>query len=289
MKYMSSYIVDSHQHFWLRERGDYGWLTEDLKEIYRDFLPDDLRLHLTKGGVQHTVLVQAAPSLAETEFMLNLAADTDFVAGVVGWVNMDSDSVLNDLQGLISNAYFKGIRPMLQDIDDTDWILNSRHSRVFEFLIHHNLCFDALVTPRHLTNLLTITQRHPDLKAVIDHAAKPEIIAGNYAAWAKDMKALAQESNIMCKLSGILTEAPPNATISDIEPYIEFLLEAFGPERLIWGSDWPVLNLASSYQSWLSMVQGLLKSLSESEQDLIMRANAVGFYNLPLGDNNHDI
>lgn len=272
--------IDSHQHFWKRELGYYVWLTEDMGAIYRDFSPDDLRGQLKKSGIDKTILVQAAPDMAETEYMLSLAQSTDFVAGVVGWIDMQSIEAPYNLAKLSKSHYFKGIRPMIQDINDDNWMLKDELAPAFLSLVELDLRFDALVKPRHLKALLTLAKRYPKLKIVIDHAAKPDIAAQKFEQWAVDIKALAQLNNVYCKLSGLVTEAGRNPDFDSLIPYMQHLLNSFKASRLMWGSDWPVLNLATDYSQWVSLTEAFLSTISPEQQTQIWSQSAIEFYNI---------
>ena len=277
---MTACHIDSHQHFWLIKRGDYDWLTPALEPIYRDFLPEDLAPLLAKPALEKTVAVQAAPTVAETEYLLMLAESTDFIAGVVGWIDMEAEDAIDTLARLANSPYLKGIRPMIQDIDDPQWMLRPQLDPVFKQLIDSGLCFDALVKPIHLPHLLTLLQRYPDLKTVIDHGAKPDIAHQGFADWAPGISAIAEQTQAYCKLSGLLTEAQPGAGYDELAPYMQHLLDSFGTERLMWGSDWPVLNLANDYPGWLAITQTFLQPLDTLHKTQIMGANAARFYTL---------
>ena len=272
--------LDAHQHFWALARGDYGWLTPGLAPIYRDFLPDDLSPILSKWNIDGTLLVQAAPTVAETRFMLELAHKTPFIKGVVGWIDFEAADAIDQLNQLAQDPYLLGIRPMIQDIPDVDWMLNPQFTPVFEAIIHHDLVFDALTLPQHLTALHQLAQRHPDMRIVIDHGAKPLIAQGQIKEWAADMTALAALKNIRCKLSGLVTEAGTPWALRDLQPYVQHLLQAFGPRRLIWGSDWPVCTLAASYDTWMDTSEALLADLSAEDRAAIFGLNAMTTYNI---------
>jgi L-fuconolactonase len=277
---MSTPRIDSHQHFWQLQRGDYDWLTEDLQVLYRDCLPLELADHLRRAGIDRTVLVQAATTVAESEYLLSLADEHDFIAGVVGWIDMAAPDALAQLDHLAQHPKLLGIRPMIQDIADPLWMLKDELTPVYRELITRGLRFDALVKPQHLDALLELLQRHPDLPVVIDHGAKPDIANEEFAHWADRMQALAQQTQACCKLSGLLTEAGPDAGAEQLAPYVEHLLQCFGPQRLMWGSDWPVLNLASNYPRWLTVTESLLANLEPADQDAIMGGTAIRFYGL---------
>jgi len=272
--------IDSHQHFWQLSRGDYDWLTPELKPLYRDFLPNDLAPILAKSQVNKTVLVQAATTTEETEFMLKIATETDFVSGVVGWIDMESINALAQLEHFSKNPFFKGIRPMIQDIEDSNWMLKAELAPVFESLIDKNLTFDALVLPQHLDALYTLNKRYPALKVVIDHGAKPAISTNSSPEWFDKLALIAAETSAFCKLSGLVTEAGTNPSFEKLAPYMEHLLACFGPERLMWGSDWPVVETCANYTSWLEQVEILLAPLTSTEQQCIWAGTAKNFYQL---------
>lgn len=272
--------IDSHQHFWKRELGYYNWLTEDMGAIYKDFSPEDLRPHLKKSGIDKTVLVQAAADMAETNYMLSLAQSTDFIIAVIGWIDMQSSDAAYELARLSRNPYFKGIRPMIQDINDDNWMLKEELSLAFYTLVQLDLCFDALVKPRHLQALFALAKRYPTLKIVIDHAGKPDIASEKFTQWATGIKALADLDNVYCKLSGLVTEAGHNPDFDSLIPYMQHLFNTFGASRLMWGSDWPVLNLATDYSQWVSLTEAFLSTLSAQQQKQIWSQTAIEFYQL---------
>ncbi|RLV61110.1 amidohydrolase [Parashewanella curva] len=275
--------VDSHQHFWKRSRGDYDWLTSDLEPIYRDYMPADLTSMLSQNDIDKTILVQAAPTVEETLFLLDIAEKTPFVAGVVGWIDFEDETAPQQLSKLKANNYFKGVRPMIQDIEDPDWMLNPAFEKVFNELIELDLTFDALVLPQHLDNLHKLLEKYPKLKVVIDHGAKPNITKQEFSAWAANMARIAEETSAYCKLSGLVTEAPKYSEMSLFQPYVDLLCNSFGHERLMWGSDWPVINLSStSYERWSAMSFSMLKRSGFTAQQIehVMGANAAKFYQL---------
>lgn len=272
--------IDAHHHFWALSRGDYGWLTPALAAIHRDFGPDDLAPLATRHGIGRTVLVQAAPTVAETEYLLSLAAATPWVGGVVGWVDFEAPDAPETIARLADHGSLVGLRPMIQDIDDPDWMLRPALGPAFEAMEGSGLAFDALVLPHHLDRLSRLLARHPDLRVVIDHAAKPRIRHGEIVTWASGMARLAEETSAHCKLSGLLTEAGPGADAEALRPYVEHLLATFGPARLIWGSDWPVCTLAAPYDRWVETTDALLADLANGERAAVLGGNAATFYRL---------
>jgi L-fuconolactonase len=273
--------IDAHQHFWRVGRGDYGWLTPEAHPaICHDFGPGDLAPLLRQAGVERTILVQAAPTLAETEFLLGLADAAPVVAGVVGWVDFEAADAPKVIELLALNERLVGLRPMLQDLDDDAWILNPSVAPALDALQAADLTFDALVKPRHLPHIARLVAQRPDLPVVIDHGAKPDIAGGGLADWAAAIRAIAGDSPAFCKLSGLVTEAAPGWREGDLRPYVDLLLEAFGPSRLMWGSDWPVVNEAGGYARWCVAAEALTEACSPADRDQIFGLTAARFYGL---------
>ncbi|MEM1428075.1 MAG: amidohydrolase family protein [Pseudomonadota bacterium] len=272
--------IDAHQHFWALARGDYGWLTPDLAPIYRDFGPDDLHPLLTSHGIDGTVLVQAAPTAAETRYMLDLAATHDFVLGVVGWADLEDTDAPDALAALAREPKLVGLRPMIQDIADPDWMLQPALSPAFEAMSALGLVFDALTLPKHLPNLRKLLARHRELRVVIDHISKPRIAAGAFQDWATDIAAIARETTAHVKLSGLVTEAGDDWTVEDLEPFAAHVLNVFGADRVLWGSDWPVCTLAATYDQWVAATQSLLAPLAPGEREAVLGRNAQRLYAL---------
>ena len=270
--------IDSHQHFWRLDRGDYHWMSPDLVALYRDYGPEDLAPLLARHGIGRTILVQAAATVAETEFMLAVAARTPFVAGVVGWADFADPDAPATIARLARDPLLVGLRPMVQDIANDDWLVRTDLAPAFRALREHGLVFDALVFPRHLSRLLVVLDRYPDLPVVVDHGAKPGIARRRLDPWRADMAAVAARPNTFCKLSGLVTEAGARWGIEDLRPYVDHLLAVFGPERLLWGSDWPVVNLAGGYDSWREAALALLSGLAETERDAVLGGNAERVY-----------
>jgi L-fuconolactonase len=271
--------VDAHHHFWKLERGDYGWLTAgEHPKIYRDFTPADFGFQLRRCRMDKTVLVQAAPTEAETRFLLETAATTSFVAGVVGWADFEAADAPDRIASLAENTLLKGLRPMLQDLPDDEWILKPEIAPAISAMKAHGLRFDALVTPRHLPTLARFLARHPDLPVVIDHAAKPDIRNGVMEPWATQMRAIAADTGALCKVSGMATEAGPVWNTETLRPYVDVLLESFGPERLMFGSDWPVLLEAGDYLRWAATANELMAGVPPDGRGKIFGGNAATFY-----------
>lgn len=274
----SSRILDSHCHFWRLARGDYGWLqteNESLSPIRRDFEPSEY-------PAKHTVMaVQAAPTVEETDYLLALAAEHPFIKGVVGWVDLASNSSVATLKRWSPNPKLKSVRPMLQDIEDTDWLLTAPRSDVLDAIKQLGLRFDALITARHLPVLVKFAADNPELPIVVDHGAKPQ--PGDKSVWQQGMRTLSRDGRVHCKLSGLLTELS-REELRNPKPSLDAifgrLLDWFGPHRLMWGSDWPVLTLAAGYEDWLDHVDELLDQLTPTERAAIMGGTAIRFYGL---------
>ncbi|MBS0565230.1 MAG: amidohydrolase family protein [Proteobacteria bacterium] len=268
--------IDAHCHFWRLARGDYGWLAGTggaLEPLRRDFAPADY------PGEGRVIAVQAAPTLAETDHLLGLAAQDHRIAGVVGWVDLASPRAADDLRARAANPLFLGIRPMLQDIADTQWLLSAPRPEALAALTGLGLRFDALATTRHLPALARFAAANPGLPIVVDHAAKPQ--PGRRPDWEAGMAALARDPRIHCKLSGLLTELSPgdrHDPLPALRPIFDRLIGWFGPDRLIWGSDWPVVTLAAPFGDWVSLTGALLDGLNAGEKAAILGGNAARFY-----------
>ena len=272
--------IDAHQHYWQVARGDYGWLTPEVGPIYRDYGPADLKPHIDAAGIERTVVVQAAPTLAETEFLLDMAERQPSIAGVVGWVDLADPDMETTLRHLANRPKFCGIRPMLQDMEDKFFILRDENLAALSLLPKLGLTFDALIRPRHLPVIAALADRLPDLPVVVDHGAKPFIAKGVLEPWAADMSALALRPNVFCKLSGLATEAGGVWSAETLSPYVRHLLACFGPDRLMFGSDWPVLELAGSYSDWVSAAESLTAHLPEAARAAVFGGTAARFYGL---------
>ena len=273
-------MIDAHVHFWRLAREECRWIAPGMTPIHRDFGPEDLRPHLERNGVTAIVAVQAAEAVSETEFLLDIAARTSFVAGVVGWAPFESRDGPDVLSRLAADPYLKAVRPMIQDIADDGWMLDRRLTPMFEMVIAQDVAFDALVYPRHLSNLMTLIERHPDMRVIVDHGAKPRIRDGAFDPWAAGMKAIADNSPAFVKLSGLVTEAGPDWSVETLRPYVDHLIACFGPARVAFGSDWPVVRMAADYDPWFAAADCLTGGLTDDEKRGIFGANAARFYRL---------
>ncbi len=270
--------LDSHQHFWTLSRGDYSWMTPNYSAIYKKFTPDDLIPLIAEKNVTETIIVQAADTVAETEFILDIANHNSFVKGVVGWVDFEDPNVKLEIDRLSQNRVLKGFRPMIHDIEDEGWMLKDTLSEPLNYLSAKGLSFDALVRPSHLKNLILFVRKYAELPIVIDHIAKPKMVGGDIQEWIKNMKELSLCENVWCKFSGIVTEIGKDYDKSQIIPYVEPIFEMFEAERIMWGSDWPVLTMAETYGNWFDLAQDLCSGMSDSEKIQIFSKTARNFY-----------
>ena len=279
---MTQIRTDAHHHLWQISRGIYDWIGDDLHPIRRDFEPDHLKPYLDHFNITRTVLVQAAEDPAENAAMLAAADAHEFIAGVVVWVDLEAPDAKDQITRLAHHAKVKSLRPVLQGIEDNDWILRPAVVDALSVLPSLNLCFDALIQPRHLGAIATLGTRLPDLDIVIDHAAKPVIRGGQDAGdhWRDGMARLAQNPRIFCKLSGLATEAGPGWSQASLQPVVDHLLTHFSPARLMWGSDWPVLEMDGSYGQWVQTTDALLASLSTRDRACVLDQTARNFYRL---------
>jgi len=273
--------IDAHQHYWSLAHRDYGWLVDSpaLHAIYRDFLPADLAPLLDRAGIDATVLVQAAPSEAETWRLLE-AAETpgSRVFAVVGWTDLAAADASQRIRRLAQHPMLRGLRPMLQDLPDAEWILDARLEPAIETMIALDLSLDLLINPGQLKTALTFALRHPTLRMVLDHAAKPAIANHAFEPWASEIARLAERTAVHCKVSGLITEAGRCWDTAALRPYVHHLIACFGTSRLMWGSDWPVLELAGDYLQWQAATLELMQGLGAAERDRVLGANAVAFY-----------
>jgi L-fuconolactonase len=271
-------IIDAHQHFWSLATPGHAWPTRDLPEIHRDFGPADLKVETGDVALAGTVLVQSQPADADTDWMLDLARHTPLVKAVVGWVDLAAPGAPERIAALAREPKLRGLRPMLQSIEDTDWLLCDDIAPALEAMQAANLRLDALIQPRHLPMLARFAARWPDLPIVIDHAAKPNAAAGLLDPWSEDIAALA-DLGLHCKLSGLRTEQALGQPADDLKPYVEHLVAAFG-DRLMWGSDWPVLLLAGDdWCRWHADAARLAASAG-ADIDRLFRGAAASFYAL---------
>lgn len=276
--------VDSHQHFWKLERGDYDWLTPtpEYEQIYRDFMPEDLIPHLKEHKIDKTILVQAAATTEETDFMLELYKKYDFIAGVVGWLDLEAPDFEKKYNIYKNKEGFIGIRPMLQDIEDERWILRDKVLKNVEILVQDDFPIDILIRPNHLDTIIELFQIFPNLRGVIDHLAKPYIKDKLFSPWDEKIAKIASNEKVWCKLSGLITEDDhENWKIENFKPYIDHCINVFGKDKIMFGSDWPVCLLAGSYND---VYRALIENISFTEKELedLFGNNALRFYKLEI-------
>ncbi|HTF44699.1 MAG TPA: amidohydrolase family protein [Terriglobales bacterium] len=273
--------IDAHHHLWKYSREQYPWMADNMDELRRDFLVDDLSRVLREASIQGVVTVQARQMLEETEWLLGLAEGNDFMQGVVGWVPLVEEGVRYQLDKLSVHTKLKAVRHVLHDEPDDFYMLRGDFNRGVAHLKDFNLRYDILVFERQLPQTIEFVDRHPQQVFIVDHIAKPRIKDGLLSPWRENMVELGRRENVYCKLSGMVTEANwAGWTESDLQPYFEIAMEAFGPGRLMFGSDWPVILLASSYQRWLETVQCAISGLSPDEQTQILSGTATTAYQL---------
>ncbi len=274
-------MIDSHHHFWKYNREQYVWMDDRMGSIRRDFLPDDLRAEIESVGIKAVVTVQARQTLEETEWLLELAHRHDFIRGVVGWVPLADWRVTEYLERFAGDPKLKAVRHVLHDEPDDHFMLRKDFNAGIATLPRFGLAYDILIFERHLPQTIEFVDRYPNQIFIVDHIAKPRIKDRLISPWREQIHRLAERHNVYCKISGMVTEADWHAwTIGDLEPYFFIVLSAFGPERLMFGSDWPVVRLASSYQRWFETVCNALSRLSDSEKQRIFEDTAVHAYKL---------
>ncbi len=273
--------IDAHQHFWHYDPAEYSWIGAGMEVLKRDHLPGDLAPLLHAAGLDGSVAVQARQSVEETRWLLELAAREPAIKGVVGWVDLRSADAGRDLERLVVDAKLRGVRHVVQDEPDDEFMLRPDFSRGLSVLAEFGLSYDLLVFPRQLPAACRVVERLPQQRFVVDHIAKPLIREGRLEPWATDLRRLAALPNVMCKVSGLVTEASWQGwRAEDFAPYLDVVFEAFGPGRIMFGSDWPVCTLAAGYQQVVGLVAGYVASLAPAEQAGVWGSNAARFYGL---------
>ncbi|MGC1548846.1 MAG: amidohydrolase family protein [Rhodanobacter sp.] len=273
-------LIDAHQHYWQVARGDYGWLHHAPTLLRRDFLPADFRMQREAIGIHGSILVQAAPTESETRFLLELSEADRGVVGVVGWVDFEAHDVHARIKTLVrdGNGRLLGLRPMVQDIPDPDWLARPALDAAFDAMQEYDLAFDALVQPIHIPALRKRLAREHSLRTVLDHAGKPDIAHGDFDDWAAHMAHLAEHPTVYCKLSGLLTQLVPGTPESAMDRYVEHLFACFSANRLMWGSDWPVLTTHSDVAHWLMLARDYTQRFAPDAQPQIFGGNVLTFY-----------
>jgi len=272
--------IDAHQHFWKFNPERDTWINESMTQIRRDFMPDDLKPLLKNHNFDGCVAIQADQSEDETHFLCDLALTNDFIKAVVGWVDLKAENLESKLEELKNQSKLVGFRNILQD-KNPSYLYDQSFRKGISTLNNKGYTYDILIFPEHLAATIDLIKAFPNQKFVIDHLAKPKIKSGEIQNWGNEIKKLAEFDHVYCKLSGMVTEADWNTwKANDIAPYFDFVLEQFGPKRLMYGSDWPVCLLAADYKTQLSLVNDLIGTLSEDEQAQIMGSSACQFYGI---------
>lgn len=273
--------IDAHQHFWNYDPARDSWITDDMRVLQTDYLPRHLQPLLQQAGIDGCVAVQADQSEKETDFLLTLAEEVDFIKGVVGWVDLQSERLEERLRYYSQAKKLKGFRHIVQAEPDSQFLLRPAFTRGIALLQQFGFTYDILIYPTHLQTAAALVAQFPQQKFIIDHLAKPNIKEREIEEWQKDLNLLAQHQNVYCKVSGMVTEASwTNWKVDDFTPYLDAVTAAFGTQRLVYGSDWPVCLLAATYQQQLQIIQKYFQRFSNEEQALVFGGNAQRFYQL---------
>jgi L-fuconolactonase len=280
---MSKARIDAHHHLWRYLPPGQTWMADGMEGLRRDFLIEDLRAETTDVGVTGTIVVETERSVEETGWLSQVAASDDLICGVVGWAPLTSPAVVAELERIASLPKMKAIRHPIHDEADDQFVLRDDFNLGVAALKRFDLRYDILIFERHLPQTIQFVDRHPDQVFILDHAAKPLIRDRVFSPWRENIRKLARRSNVYCKVSGMVTEADWHAwSEEDVSPYIETVVEAFTPNRIMFGSDWPVMTLASSYRRWMATIQRAITQLSVTEKERILGGTAVEAYGLSL-------
>ncbi|TSB47040.1 amidohydrolase family protein [Alkalicoccobacillus porphyridii] len=273
--------IDAHQHYWEINKGYYDWINPSEETLYQDYQPDDLSKNLQSNKIKQTIAVQASPLLEDTQYLLQLSEKNDSIAGVVGWVDLLSDTFKEDLGKWKQHPKFVGIRVMIQDMENAAVILNKEYVDSFIYLESKQIPVDLLIREKQLPDIVHLLNRVPSLKAVVDHMAKPDIASGDIEFWKRYLGEVASFENVYCKVSGLVTEAKQEWKREDFTPYIQHAVQVFGVDRVLFGSDWPVCLLAATYDEVIEIVEEALSTqCKEQEMGKLFGANAAKFYGL---------
>jgi len=274
--------VDSHQHFWQLARGDYDWTLGNEKVLHRDYFPADLNAHLEQSKIDKTIVVQAAPTLKDTEFMLGLAKEHDSIAGVVGWMDLERSDYRQQYRYLLEQPGLVGIRVMIQSMSNADDVLRPASLAALQFLAAENFPVDLLLRSHQLSSVLQLLHEVPNLRGVIDHCAKPDIAKGQWEPWASQIEELASYPALYCKLSGMVTEADHEGwTVKQFIPYVRHIVQAFGTDRVMFGSDWPVCLFTATYPQIVGLLEFCVgPDWTDEERAALYGGNASRFYRL---------
>ena len=275
--------IDAHQHFWIYNSIRDAWIDDNMKILQRNFLPEDLEPVLKQASIDGTIAVQADQSENETNFLLDLAEKNKWILGVVGWIDLMAPDIEKRLENISGCKKLKGFRHIVQAEPDDNFMLNEKFQRGISLLKNYNFTFDILIYPPQLPAAIKLTEKHYEQKFVLDHIAKPLIRKKEFEPWASDIKELAENPNVYCKISGVITEADhKNWKLQDIYPYLDIVSEAFGYDRLLFGSDWPVCLLAGFYEKVFNLIREYTKNFSEENKEKILGENTISFYNINI-------
>ncbi len=274
-------IIDSHHHFWIYNPVEYDWIEDDMKRIRADFLPQDLKEEINMAGVDGVITVQARQTTEETDWILQFAAENEFIKGVIGWIPLIDEHCEEYLCKYKNHPYLKGVRHVLQGEPDPEYMLHNDFNRGIRLLRKYDLVYDILIFEHQLPQTVEFVDANPDQTFILDHIAKPGIKHNLINPWKNNIFELAKRNNVFCKISGMVTESDySNWSVEQLYPYLETVLEAFGSERLMFGSDWPVCLVACEYKQWLDIVKDFISKLSAGEQKDILGLNAARIYHL---------
>ena len=272
-------IIDAHHHFWEYNTKDFGWINDEMSVIRRNFFPDDLQQTITGAGVDGVITVQARQSLKETDWLLKLAGENDFILGVTGWLPLSDENSESYMEKYSDFEKLKAVRHVIQDEEDDYFILRKDFNRGVSLLKKYDLIYEILIFEKHLLQTIDFIDRHPDQLFVLDHIAKPLIKDNLIYPWKKNIVKLAQRPNVYCKVSGMVTEADFKSWMpQQLKPYFDVVIEAFGPNRLMFGSDWPVCLVATGYDTWLNTVKDVISELSDNEKKMFLGGTAQKVY-----------
>ena len=273
--------IDAHQHLWKYSAAEYGWIDDRMAVLKRDFLPQDLQPLLAENGFGGSIAVQARQSLEETRWLLELAEQNDFIRGVVGWVDLCSPNVADELAKLAGHRKLVGVRHVVQGEPDDEFMLRPEFRRGIAMLRDFGLAYDLLLFPKHLNVAVKLVDEFPEQRFILDHIAKPLIADGVLEPWARDIQALASCENVWCKVSGMVTEARwQHWQPADFKPYLDVVFEAFGPGRLMIGSDWPVCTVSAAYRDTMALVKDFIAALEPADREGILGGNCAQAYRL---------
>jgi L-fuconolactonase len=272
--------IDTHHHFWRYDPVEYDWITDDMSRIKKDFLPEQLVELIEKAGVDSVISVQARQMVRETEWLLDMATKNDFIRGVIGWLPLVDPAVESYLEGYAENRLLKGLRHVLQGEKD-EYMHAKEFNHGIGLLQKYNLVYEILIFEKQLPAAIQLVDHHQNQVFVLDHIAKPRIAENIFSPWKENIHFLAERPNVYCKISGLVTEADyHNMTVGQLTTYLDTVMDAFGPDRLMFGSDWPVCLVACEYEVWIDLIRNWLKHMSINEQVMIMGGNAVKVYGL---------